>query len=231
MSETSRRLLLLRHSKAEHVFGKADHERELTDRGHADARAIGEWLAAQGIEPDLVICSTATRTRQTWASAQDGGARADATEFEKAIYHGGVRAVVTAVQEVDPALTTVLVVGHEPTMSATTEILTEGAGAPRCLGCLRSRVSHVGVGRAGPGRSVGAARAGRRRAAGVCRRPRLSPAPARRAQTRGQTRADPRRPAPDPTQDRRVPTVARISSMASQSLTCIPAVTRPSRSQ
>jgi len=133
MSETPRRLLLLRHSKAEHVFGKADHERELTDRGHADARAIGEWLAAQGIEPDLVICSTATRTRQTWASTQDGGARADATEFEKAIYHGGVRAVVTAVQEVDPALTTVLVVGHEPTMSATTEILTEGAGAADAL--------------------------------------------------------------------------------------------------
>ena len=36
MSEPSRRLLLLRHSKAEHVFGKADHERELTDRGHAE---------------------------------------------------------------------------------------------------------------------------------------------------------------------------------------------------
>lgn len=133
MSEPSRRLLLLRHSKAEHVFGKADHERELTDRGHADARAIGEWLAAQGIEPDLVICSTATRTRQTWASAQEGGARADATAFEKGIYHGGVRAVMTAAQEADPDLTTLLVVGHEPTMSAATEILTEGAGAAAAL--------------------------------------------------------------------------------------------------
>jgi len=133
MSEPSRRLLLLRHSKAEHVFGKADHERELTDRGHADARAIWEWLAAQGIEPDLVICSTATRTRQTWASAQEGGARADATAFEKGIYHGGVRAVMTAAQEADPDLTTLLVVGHEPTMSAATEILTEGAGAAAAL--------------------------------------------------------------------------------------------------
>ena len=52
---------VLRHAKAEQTFGVLDHERELTDRGRRDAHAVGEWLAAQEIDADLVICSTAIK--------------------------------------------------------------------------------------------------------------------------------------------------------------------------
>ena len=71
-------LILMRHSKAEEGPGKPDHDRELSDRGLRDARAAGAWLREEGLVPDLVICSTAVRTRQTWDSAVKGGAQ---TEF------------------------------------------------------------------------------------------------------------------------------------------------------
>ena len=64
MSE--RTLVILRHAKAERPAELADADRPLTQRGHADAAAAGAWLAARGYRPDLVLCSPAKRTRQTW---------------------------------------------------------------------------------------------------------------------------------------------------------------------
>ncbi|MFC7481813.1 SixA phosphatase family protein [Luedemannella flava] len=63
---TIRTLAILRHAKADNPPGVADLDRPLTPRGHADATAAGAWLAAKAILPDLVICSPARRTRETW---------------------------------------------------------------------------------------------------------------------------------------------------------------------
>ena len=57
---------MVRHAKAE-PFGASDHERRLTDRGRAAAREAGEHLRLAGLEPDVVLVSSATRTRETWA--------------------------------------------------------------------------------------------------------------------------------------------------------------------
>ncbi len=65
-------LILFRHAKAEQVVGKPDHERELTARGRKDAHAAGAWLREHELGAELVLCSTATRTRQTWAAARGG---------------------------------------------------------------------------------------------------------------------------------------------------------------
>lgn len=61
-----RTLIIVRHAKAESFGNTPDLSRPLTPRGHADANAAGAWLAAHGYRPDLVICSPAKRTRQTW---------------------------------------------------------------------------------------------------------------------------------------------------------------------
>lgn len=60
------RLILLRHAKTERdsPSGK-DHDRRLDQRGHGDAREIGEWLARHEA-PDQVLVSGAVRARQTW---------------------------------------------------------------------------------------------------------------------------------------------------------------------
>ena len=54
-------LILFRHSKAEQVPGKPDHERSLTGRGRRDARAAGVWMHEHELGPELVLCSTAIR--------------------------------------------------------------------------------------------------------------------------------------------------------------------------
>lgn len=63
-------LLLWRHAKSEPpTLAGDDKLRELTERGVADAAAMAHWIAANGFSPDMVLCSAATRTRQSWASA------------------------------------------------------------------------------------------------------------------------------------------------------------------
>ena len=92
-------LILFRHAKAEQVLGKPDHERELTGRGQRDARAAGAWLHEHELGPELVLCSTATRTRQTWAAAVEGGACGETVEFDDSIYSGGAETVLRTVRE------------------------------------------------------------------------------------------------------------------------------------
>ena len=121
MSE--RTLILLRHAKAETPGDRPDFERELTDRGRSDADAAGAWLADEGLRPKLVICSSAARTRQTWqgvsvalrqANPELGGPE---VLYQDGLYNGGRTAVVDALRRVQDDVPTVLVIGHNPTVS------------------------------------------------------------------------------------------------------------------
>ena len=60
-----RRLLLVRHAKAEPAVGRDDHDRALTSRGRDDARRVAIALASRKILPDLLIHSGAKRARET----------------------------------------------------------------------------------------------------------------------------------------------------------------------
>jgi len=131
MSSASREktLILMRHAKAEEGHGKPDHDRELAPRGRRDAKAAGAWLHAQGLVPDLVICSTAQRTRQTWEEACRGGAQTEFVEFRRSVYLGGSEQTLETVREDAGDMATVLVVGHNPTMAQLTSELTDGEGS------------------------------------------------------------------------------------------------------
>lgn len=59
-------LILMRHAKSDWTHaGLRDHERPLNGRGRVSAKALGDWLRAQGHVPDEVLCSSATRTGET----------------------------------------------------------------------------------------------------------------------------------------------------------------------
>ena len=59
-------LYLLRHAKSSWSDpALPDHERPLSPRGRRDAKRIADHLLELGIEPALVLCSTAARTRET----------------------------------------------------------------------------------------------------------------------------------------------------------------------
>jgi phosphohistidine phosphatase len=61
------RLILMRHAKSDWSHGASDHDRPLNARGRAAAEALGNWLRAEDLLPDRVLCSTAARTRETCA--------------------------------------------------------------------------------------------------------------------------------------------------------------------
>ena len=115
---SERTLLVLRHAKAAGEPGINDVQRPLTGRGRRDAAAAGRWLLARGIRPDLVLCSSARRTRETWAqvSAAMGAAAPDASavSFESRVYDAGTQDLLDLVNEQPNDVQTMLTVGHNP---------------------------------------------------------------------------------------------------------------------
>jgi phosphohistidine phosphatase len=120
-----RTLVLLRHAKADRPNGVADIDRPLTDRGHADSAAAGAWLAKHGHAPDVVLCSPAKRTRQTWHSVAVALAQSAAphVRYEREIYDGGSDELLKVIQTADPLARTVMLVGHNPSVSLLSELL------------------------------------------------------------------------------------------------------------
>jgi phosphohistidine phosphatase len=116
MSAPDRTLLLLRHAKSDYPDGVADHERPLAPRGVREAGLAGDWIRANVTAVDAVLCSTATRTRQTLARTGLDVA-AGAVRFDDDLYDTTPGSVIALVNGADDAVRTLLVVGHEPTMS------------------------------------------------------------------------------------------------------------------
>lgn len=112
----SRTLLLLRHAKSDYPLGVADHERPLNDRGRRQAAIAGDWIRDDGHRVDAVLCSTATRTRET---LQRTGIDAPTT-FVDDIYGGTPEVLLETIRIHAPSdATTLLMVGHFPGMPET----------------------------------------------------------------------------------------------------------------
>lgn len=124
-----RKLLLLRHAKAAPAAGTADQIRPLASSGQRQCALLGRELLSRHYLPDLVLVSSAVRTRQTWelVEASLGGRSAAEVEVLDELYGAGPREVIDLVRGVDERARTVLVVGHEPTMSSTAYLLGSSA--------------------------------------------------------------------------------------------------------
>jgi phosphohistidine phosphatase len=113
----SRTLLLLRHAKSDYPAGVPDHERPLAARGIREAPLAGDWIRANAPGVDAVLCSTATRTRQTLAHT---GIDAP-VEYVDRLYDAVPGTVIDVINGVssrfDTDVRTLLVIGHEPAMS------------------------------------------------------------------------------------------------------------------
>lgn len=113
VSDRYRTLLLLRHAKSDYPAGVADHDRPLAPRGILEAALAGDWIRANAPSVDAVLCSTATRTRETLATT-----RVDApVEFSDRLYDASPGAVLAVINGVGADVGTLLVIGHEPTTS------------------------------------------------------------------------------------------------------------------
>lgn len=105
-----RTLVLMRHGKSGYPEGTPDHDRPLADRGRREATLAGRWIAENVGNIDAVICSTATRTRETLITTGiDAPVR-----FEQRIYGGSPEEIFEEIALTEAAVSTLLIVGHAP---------------------------------------------------------------------------------------------------------------------
>ncbi len=114
--------MLLRHAKSAWP-DVADHDRPLAKRGQRDAPGAGRWLRQAGYVPDLVACSTALRTRETWRLAAAELGTSPPVRFEPQAYGASADGLLELVRQTPAEVGTLLVVGHEPAMSELTLLL------------------------------------------------------------------------------------------------------------
>jgi phosphohistidine phosphatase len=115
-------LVLLRHAKAEPQGDLGDALRPLAAKGRRQASELGPQLARTAGAVDLALVSSALRTTETLKLLAAGLTVREQTVVEE-LYQGGPRAVLGLLQEVAEEARTVLVVGHEPTISGLAYLL------------------------------------------------------------------------------------------------------------
>jgi phosphohistidine phosphatase len=111
-------LYLLRHAKSSWDDpALADHDRPLAGRGRKAGAAMSRHLAQNGVTPQLVLCSTAKRTRQTLDLLGDAVAEAEVA-YENELYGASAEEVLARLHEIPDTVASVLVIGHNPAMQA-----------------------------------------------------------------------------------------------------------------
>ena len=119
------RLHLLRHAKSDRDQPVEDKERRLNRRGRDTARRVGESLPAAIGPIDLVLCSSAVRTRETAELALAFYASPPPIRYEAALYLAGAAALLRRLRQLDEAAGTVLVIGHNPGLHELGALLAE----------------------------------------------------------------------------------------------------------
>ncbi|MER6675670.1 SixA phosphatase family protein [Streptomyces sp. NPDC000983] len=121
-----RRIVLFRHAKADWPE-VTDHERPLADRGRMDAAVAGRRLVDTGFEFDLALCSTATRTRETWKLAVHEFPHRPKTVYEERIYDASPGELITVLNETPDDVRSAVLIGHNPGIHGLAEVLSGAA--------------------------------------------------------------------------------------------------------
>jgi phosphohistidine phosphatase len=117
-------IFLLRHAKSD--WGNPalkDHERSLNERGQEAAPRMAEYIKSKRYKPDIVLCSAARRTVETYDLVKS--ALGDApVKFEESLYLAEMRNLIERINWLDDALTSVLMIGHNPGLEQLANVLT-----------------------------------------------------------------------------------------------------------
>ncbi len=119
-----KQLWLLRHAKSDWGDPKLpDHDRSLNDRGHDDASLMGEYIHIKNIQFDLVLCSSALRTRQTLEHLQlDSNTK---IILDDKLYRASAQDLFDYIgQAADPEVNSILLVNHNPSITELAAMLT-----------------------------------------------------------------------------------------------------------
>lgn len=121
-------ILLLRHGKSDQGADyEGDHNRPLSEHGYTQSRKIGRFLADTNQVPDVVLVSTAVRTRHTAETVMQAGGWAAEMKAMRSLYLPEPKDVLSALHGVSDGAGIVLIVCHQPATGAVIGGLIGGA--------------------------------------------------------------------------------------------------------
>lgn len=143
MTDSPEKLVMwvLRHAKAASHGPKGDVSRPLTGKGRRQAASVREHLETLGLAsgekdvprlgdrqslPSLVLCSPATRARETAEIVMPALPEAQ-LQFEDVLYDEDADGVVQWLRLLDPVDSNLMIVGHNPTLYEICLILSDPA--------------------------------------------------------------------------------------------------------
>jgi phosphohistidine phosphatase len=107
-------LHLLRHAKSSWKEEVEDHERRLNRRGREAARRVGQALPAAVGTLDLVLCSSARRTRETLELIVAEFAVRPLSVIEDELYEASKDELMDRLCRLADEIDNVLLIGHNP---------------------------------------------------------------------------------------------------------------------
>jgi phosphohistidine phosphatase len=111
------RLWLLRHAKSSWSDERLpDHDRPLARRGELAADRMSEYLAAEVIRPQLVLCSSALRARQTLARVLPGLGDELEVRVEPDMYTFDGSGLLERIRRLPEELSSAMLIGHNPSI-------------------------------------------------------------------------------------------------------------------
>ncbi len=113
-----KRIYLMRHAKSSWKEPLPDRERPLNKRGEKAAKRMGKYLRSRGEIPQLIVSSDAVRALATAKRlAKALGIPPERIRVEHALYEADARRIVEVIRNLDPALSDVFLVAHNPGIS------------------------------------------------------------------------------------------------------------------
>ena len=125
LTETVRTVVLIRHAKSSHENPEwIDFERPLDERGYRDAPFMGQKIFEKGIEFDLIIASPSQRTTETIQFiCKEIDYPIEKILWDESVYLSSSENLLKIIRNLDSDIKTVAIVGHNPSMTETANIL------------------------------------------------------------------------------------------------------------
>jgi phosphohistidine phosphatase len=134
-----RTLMLMRHAKSSWDRPDLDDlDRPLARRGQETAPLIARYIKQSRWQPDLVLCSPATRVRETWQLMMPVLGRTVECKTLRTIYPGAPSRLLETLRRAADDLATLMLIGHNPGLGHLAVGLC-GGGPRKGLQCMRAK--------------------------------------------------------------------------------------------
>jgi phosphohistidine phosphatase len=119
-------LYLLRHAKSSWEDPSVpDHDRPLAPRGRRATELLAKHLRHEGIAPELVLCSTARRARETFDGIPPRIGDVE-VRFEPELYGASGEELLTRLRAIPEVVQSAMLIGHNPSIQSLALSLARG---------------------------------------------------------------------------------------------------------